>query len=132
LSILPSGPIPASSFELLASTRMTDLIHELERQADLVIVAASPLLLFADSLVLASRVDGVVVVAHSGVTRRATLVEIVESLHTHGATTLGMILDQNQSQRPTMNVKPKTASRKTVSDALPVQKPVQKVERVLK
>lgn len=99
LSILSSGPIPTKSFDLLASTRMTELIRELEEQADLVLIAASPLLLYADSLILASRVDGVVVVAEQGATRRATLVEIVESLHAYGASILGVVLDQNRPSR---------------------------------
>jgi len=102
LSVLPSGPTPAKSFDLLASPRMTELIHELEGEADLVLIAASPLLLYADSLILASRVDGVVVVVEQGATRHATLVEIVESLKSYGATTLGLILDQS----PTRSLKP--------------------------
>ncbi len=98
LSILPSGPMPAKSFDLLASSRMNSIIHELEGWADLVLIAASPLLLFADSLILASRVDGVVVVVEQGATRHATLVQIVDSLQAYGATTLGAILDQNRSR----------------------------------
>ncbi len=99
LSIVPSGPISAKSFDLLASTRMTELIRQLEDQADLVLIAASPLLLYADSLVLSSRVGGVVVVAEQGTTRRATLVEIAKSLQEYGAATLGVVLNQNRTHR---------------------------------
>lgn len=95
LSILPGGPTPPNPFELLVSARMAELIKELENQADIVIVAASPLLSFADSLILASRVDGVVVVAQSGRARRDTVKDIVDSLHSLDAHLIGAIFDHN-------------------------------------
>jgi Mrp family chromosome partitioning ATPase len=96
LQILLSGAQPTNPFELLVSPHMADLIKSLEKQADLVIIAASPLLASADSLILASRTDGVVVVARSGKTRRDTIKEIVEALHSLNANILGAILDQHK------------------------------------
>lgn len=97
LQILPSGAQPTNPFELLVSPHMDDLVKSLEKQADLVIIAASPLLSSADSLILASRADGVVIVARSGKTRRDTLKEIVNALHSLQANILGTILDHHQS-----------------------------------
>ena len=97
LQILPSGAQPTNPFELLVSPHMDDLVKSLEKQADLVIIAASPLLSSADSLILASRADGVVIVARSGKTRRDTLKEIVNALHSLQADILGTILDHHQS-----------------------------------
>lgn len=97
LQILPSGVQPTNPFELLVSPHMNDLVKSLEKQADLVIIAASPLLSSADSLILASRADGVVIVARSGKTRRDTLKEIVSVLHSLQANILGTILDHHQS-----------------------------------
>lgn len=97
LSILPSGPVSPNPFELLASTRMADLIEELESRADMVIIAASPLLSFADSLILASYVDGVVIVAHSGQTRREIIGDVVESLRSFDAHIIGTVFDHNYS-----------------------------------
>lgn len=99
LSILSSGPAPSNPFELLASSRMADLIEELESQADLVIIAGSPLLAFADGLVMASRVDGVVVVAHSGKTNHEVLREAVESLRALETHVIGAILNYNPPRR---------------------------------
>jgi capsular exopolysaccharide synthesis family protein len=121
LSILSSGPIPAKSFDLLASTRMAELIRELEEQADLVVISASPLLLYADSLILASRVDGVVVVAEQGTTRRATLVEIVDSLHAFGASILGVVLDQNHGSSSTRRTRAAAPSNAATSGPIHVQ-----------
>jgi succinoglycan biosynthesis transport protein ExoP len=96
LSILPSGPIPPNPFELLVSARMATLIKELESQADIVLVATSPLLSFADSLILASRVDGVVVLLRSGTATRDMVHDTVESLHSLNARIIGTIYDYNR------------------------------------
>jgi receptor protein-tyrosine kinase len=99
LSILPSGAAPPNPFELLASSRIAYLIQELQSQVDFVIIAASPLLSVADSLILASQVDGVVIVARSGKTRRDMVNYAVESLFSHDANILGIVLDHNRSSR---------------------------------
>lgn len=99
LSILPSGPAPSNPFELLASSRMADLIEELESQADLVIIAGSPLLAYADGLIMASRVDGVVMVAHSGRTNPKVLDEAVKSLHALEIHIIGTIFNYNPPRR---------------------------------
>ncbi len=99
LSILPSGPIPPNPFELLVSTRMATLIKELESQADIVLVATSPLLSFADSLILASRVDGVVVLLRSGTATRDMVRDTIESLRSLNARIIGTIYDYNQPTR---------------------------------
>ncbi len=104
LSILPSGPIPSNPFELLASPHMADLIDVLKSQTDIIIIVASPMLSFADSLVLASRVDGVVLVAQSGKTRRTMVSAIVESLQSIETKLVGTILNHNYTgQRQPFN-----------------------------
>lgn len=99
LSILPSGPALSNPFELLASSRMADLIEELESQADLVIIAGSPLLAYADGLIMASRVDGVVIVAHSGKTNPEGLDEAVKSLRALEIHIIGTIFNYNPPRR---------------------------------
>jgi Mrp family chromosome partitioning ATPase len=58
-----------------------------------VLVAASPLLAYADSLILASRADGVIVVIPSGQVKRETVREAVDNLRALDANVLGAILD---------------------------------------
>ncbi len=99
LSILPSGPIPPNPFDLLVSARMANLIKELESQADIVLIAASPLLSFADSLILASRADGVIILLRSARASRDTVREIVKSLRSLNAHILGTIFDYNPPAR---------------------------------
>ncbi|MEZ4870519.1 MAG: hypothetical protein R3C14_54825 [Caldilineaceae bacterium] len=109
LQLLVSGSQPTNPFELLVSPHMADLIKRLEKQADLVLIAASPLLSSADSLILASRVDGVVIVARAGKTRRETIKEIVASMRSLNANILGAILNHHQS-----NDTPTRKQRKSV------------------
>jgi capsular exopolysaccharide synthesis family protein len=100
LFVLPSGPETSNPFELLVSTRMANLITELENQADIVLITASPLLSYADSLILASRVDGVIIVMRSGRANREVVRDIVASLHSLDAHIIGAILDYNHAARP--------------------------------
>ena len=96
LSILPSGPVSYDSFSLLSSNRMLNLLKQLESQVDIVIVTASPLLAFADSLILASRVDGAVVVARRGKVRPDMVSQVVKSLRSLNAHIIGTVLDNNR------------------------------------
>jgi capsular exopolysaccharide synthesis family protein len=99
LTVLPAGPILTNPFELLVSNKMADLINQLENLADVVLILAPPFLSYAESHMLASRVDGVLIVAQKGQTRRKTLVETAEKLQSLNARLIGAILDQNRSAR---------------------------------
>ncbi len=95
LTLVPSGATTSNPFELLASPRMVGVIEELERETDMVLIAASPLLSFADSLLLASRVDGVVLIVRAGETPREVIRKGIESLQSLGAHIVGGILNNN-------------------------------------
>jgi capsular exopolysaccharide synthesis family protein len=94
LLFVPSGPLPPNPSEMLGSQRMEALIGQLKRLADVIIFDSPPLLTVTDSTVLATKVDGVVLVADSGVTRREALRKAVESLHQVGAHLLGTVLNR--------------------------------------
>lgn len=116
LSVLPSGSALPGPFDLLASPQMTNLIEQLKEQADFLIIAAAPLLSFADSLILASRVDGVIVVARSGATSRKVMVKAAETLHSIGVYIIGTVLDDSRHSnvRFTLARRGPTASVPTV------------------
>jgi len=61
LSIITTGPIPPNKFELLCSSSFLDCIDELRKQFDFVLIDGPPGL-FADSLMISSKVDGCLVV----------------------------------------------------------------------
>jgi receptor protein-tyrosine kinase len=55
VSVLPSGPLPPNSAELLASDEMGSVLEELASEYDYVIVDAAPLLPIADAQILLDR-----------------------------------------------------------------------------
>lgn len=63
VALIPSGPLPPNPSELLSSFQMRDLLEQLSRTYDHVLIDSPPLLLVADALELARMVDGVVLVA---------------------------------------------------------------------
>jgi capsular exopolysaccharide synthesis family protein len=73
LTYLPSGPTPPNPAELLGSKRMLDLLEELSRSADVLVLDTPPLLPVTDAAVLAARADAVLLVAAVGETRRDAL-----------------------------------------------------------
>lgn len=95
--LLPIGSsFEKSSGAVLNSTRIAKLVEELQKEADIVLVAASPISSFAESLTLASQVNGVILVARHGEARVKTVNEVVESLHAMNVNLAGVIFDNNQ------------------------------------
>lgn len=70
LQLLPSGPLPPNPSELVGSRRMAEIIRALSERADLVLFDAPPIIAVTDAAVLASRVDGVLLVIKAGATKR--------------------------------------------------------------
>jgi succinoglycan biosynthesis transport protein ExoP len=73
LSILPAGPVPPLSSELLGSQRMKELIHEWSGQFDFVIIDCPPVLVVTDVLMFAASADAILLVARSERTTRTQL-----------------------------------------------------------
>lgn len=70
LRVMTSGPLPPNPADLLASARMKALLDHLVTEADLVLLDAPPVILVTDAVVLAAKVDGVLLVVSAGQTRR--------------------------------------------------------------
>lgn len=70
LSLLTTGPLPPNPSELVGSRRMAEIIAGLSQAADLVLFDAPPIIAVTDAAVLASRVDGVLLVIKAGGTKR--------------------------------------------------------------
>jgi non-specific protein-tyrosine kinase len=70
LWLLTSGTIPPNPAELVASRRMSDVIAALQKQADIVLFDAPPVVAVTDAALLASKVDGVLLVVSAGKTKR--------------------------------------------------------------
>jgi succinoglycan biosynthesis transport protein ExoP len=93
VQLLLSGPIIANPSEVLQSEQMGELLDELKERADFVIIDSAPVLVVADSLALAPRVDGVLVVADAQATSRAAVAAARNQLEQVGATLMGAVLN---------------------------------------
>lgn len=84
LSLLPSGTLPAVPADVLGGTRMNDAIGVLKARANYILFDAPPVLVATDAAVLGAKVDGVLLVARAGTTRRdqiAQAKQVLERVH---------------------------------------------------
>lgn len=92
LTVITSGPIPPSPTELIASTRMEELIEELTTRYDVVVFDSPPILGLADAPLMSALVDGVVFVIESERARRGSLKASLRRLRTMRPMLLGAVL----------------------------------------
>ena len=95
LSLLTAGAVPENAPELLASHRMADVVAELARRSDHVILDTPPLLLAADAAAMARCVDGVILVVRANQTRRNQVQRAKTMLSQVGAHALGIVFNDD-------------------------------------
>lgn len=93
VSVITAGTPPPNPAELLGSKRMTEILQYLQSQADLVILDGPPFIV-ADAPVLASRVDGVLLVVRPDFTQLPALENMVEQIERAGARIVGVALNR--------------------------------------
>ena len=93
LDILPSGILPPNPAELLGSSRMANLIKELQSKYDMLVFDSPPLLAVTDAAVLSRHMDGVLLVVKSGQTKHEALLRSVELLRNVDSRILGVLLN---------------------------------------
>jgi protein-tyrosine kinase len=98
LDILTSGPIPPNPAELLGSKSMSKFMEEASTQYDMVIFDTPPLIAVADAQILASQVDGVLLVLNSGKTNRDMAVKAKSLLNNVKANILGCVINNRKIQ----------------------------------
>ncbi len=99
LKIMTTGPLPPNSAELLGSQRMKNLLKTLGEQADYIIVDSPPVLALSDAPVLATQVDGTLLVILSGKTREEGLKRAAAVLSQVNAHVVGVLLNRLSSRR---------------------------------
>jgi capsular exopolysaccharide synthesis family protein len=97
LKILASGPIPPNPSELLNSNKLVAMLATLGKQADYLIIDTPPVLAVTDTCVLASKVDGIIIVIGAGVVRPAQAQEAREALARANGSILGIIVNRVKS-----------------------------------
>ena len=93
LYIITSGPIPPNPAELLWSSRMRELIDELNKRFNFTIIDSPPVLGMTDSVYLSRFADGVIIVVKAGSTPKNALLETKKILGNVNAKILGIVLN---------------------------------------
>lgn len=99
LMTITSGSLPPNPSELLGSEKMADILSQIQEQASMIIVDTPPVLAVTDAAVLASRVDGVLLVVHPGYTKLDACKEAVEQMRRVGVNILGVVLNGVEFKR---------------------------------
>jgi non-specific protein-tyrosine kinase len=93
LFLLASGPLPPRPADLLGSKRMETVLERLLADADIVLLDAPPVMAVTDAVVLATKVDGVLLVVSAGETKREHAQRAIERLNKVNARVVGAVLN---------------------------------------
>jgi succinoglycan biosynthesis transport protein ExoP len=93
LNLLTSGPIPPNPAELIGSEQMANLLKTLQKHFTHVVVDSPPITSFTDGVLIATMVDGVILVVHSGKSSRQVVRRSRQLLHDVGAKIFGVVLN---------------------------------------
>ncbi len=102
LSVLMAGPIDGAKFrnpsDLLQSDAMADVLRQLRKRFDLVLLDAPPVLAVADTHGLATVAEAMVLVVSIAHTTEAEVVETQQQLARVGSRLLGVVVNRGPSQ----------------------------------
>src|SRR5205085_6880601 len=92
LQVLTSGPMPPSPADTLSSQAMSALLDTLAQTFDVVITDSPPVRVASDAVILASHMDGVLLVIAAGTTSKRVARNAFEALQRSSSPILGAVL----------------------------------------
>ncbi|PIE63011.1 MAG: hypothetical protein CSA26_12945 [Desulfobacterales bacterium] len=95
LDYISSGPLPPNPAELLSSRKMRQLLQTVSEQYDRIILDGPPYQGFAEILVLANMVDGVILISVEGDTPREGVKHFRRAITNVGGRILGTIINKS-------------------------------------
>lgn len=99
LSVLPAGHIPPNPAELLGAPRFKELLRELGRQYDWIIIDAPPVMAVTDAALVGNIATGVVFVVGAEMTSRRHAAIAIEQLAAAQSRFIGAVLNRANVQR---------------------------------
>ncbi len=94
LHVIHSGPSPPDSAQVLRTPLMREIIFQLKKRADMVILDSSPLLVITDPMLLVPFMDGIVLVVDALHTKREVVKRGAETLRQANPAFLGVVLNK--------------------------------------
>lgn len=99
LDILPAGKVPPNPSELLGSKALEDLLDELGKVYDVIILDTPPVHAVTDAQILSTKVDGVILVVRAERTKKESVISAKASLDKVNANILGTVLNGGESSK---------------------------------
>lgn len=99
LSIITAGKIPPNPIEMLSSKAMTLFLEEMKNHFDYIVLDTPPLNAVADAQILATKVDGTLVVVRASVTKKEDVHNSIDSLKKVNANIIGTVLHAVDNSR---------------------------------
>lgn len=93
LKVIPAGPIPPNPAELLMSNRLEELIIELKKEFDYIIIDSAPVGVVSDTYLLNRVIDNSVYVSRQGYSPKDVTELINEIYDNHKLNNLGVVLN---------------------------------------
>lgn len=93
LLLLSAGPVPSNAWKLLRSRRMREIIETLKEQSDFIFFDSPSAIVFADAAVLASMVDGVILVVRAQQSPRGSELQVRNLLNKAKANIISVVLN---------------------------------------
>jgi succinoglycan biosynthesis transport protein ExoP len=93
LDVIAAGPQTPWPAELLASKTMAELLEQWRAKYDHIVLDTTPILFFADTMPLAAKADGVLLVVLAGRSRRKAMTRTLDLLSRAKARVLGVIVN---------------------------------------
>ncbi len=97
--VLPAGKMAPDPTEILASPRTTEMLDELARRFELVVIDSPPLVAVADSRLLAPQADAAILVVRWAATPRQVVALAAKQLAEAGANISGVVLSLVDSKK---------------------------------
>lgn len=93
LDMLPAGPRVPNAANLFSSVEMRNLMSELSATYSYIVIDSPPVLFFADSVILATIVDAVILIARADHSSRDTLLHAKKKMQEVRANLIGVVLN---------------------------------------
>lgn len=95
--ILPSGDIPPNPSELLGSTRMENVLNQLRKVFDYIIIDLPPVNIVSDAVSISGLISGMIVVIREDHTEKKELERCFRQLKLSNVNILGCVMNESKS-----------------------------------
>lgn len=100
LFILPCGTRPTNPSEILFSRKFQNLVTNAAKHYDMVLVDLPPILTSADTSIISSHIDGLVLVYKAGITEQHLLRRAIDQLRQSKTNPLGIVMNNTGRKKP--------------------------------